>query len=67
VILVLIELLSQAGNVLKRVEDWYEVGQGLSSSIICVDDDAKIFEVVLKSDGERFGLNKSWSSEIIVF
>jgi hypothetical protein len=67
VVLVLLKLLSDAGDVLEGIEDGNEVGEGLSCTIVGVDDGAEVAEVVLKSDGEGLGLHHRGLVEVVVF
>lgn len=66
VVLVLLKLLSHAGDVLEGVEDWDEVGESLACPVVSVDNEAEVLEVVLQSDGQRLSLYQRRLAEIIV-
>lgn len=51
-------LLAKVRDVIKRVQHRNEVSQSLSSSVISVDNHAKVLEVILKCNRERFCLDQ---------
>ena len=59
-------LLPGTGNVFEGVEDGEEVGEGLASSVVGIDDDTEVLEVVLESDGEGLCLYESGFLEVII-
>ena len=66
VVFVLLEFLSDTGDVLKGIEDGDEVGEGLACPVVGVDDGAKVAKVVLESDGQRLCLDHGGLVEVVV-
>ena len=60
------ELLADAGDVLKGVEDGQQVGEGLPGPVVGVDDNAQALEVFLEGDGQGLGLDEGGLLEVVV-
>lgn len=59
-------LLPKVRNVIKRVQQWNEVSQSLSRSVVGIDNHAKILEIVLKSNGQRFCLHQGGFLVVVI-
>lgn len=59
-------LLAKVRDVIKRVQHRNEVGQSLASSVVGVDNHAKVLEVVLKSNRERFCLDQGGLLVVVI-
>ena len=66
VVFVFVKLLSCGRDVFERVEDRDEVGESFSCSVVGVDDDAEVFEIILESDGEGLCLNQCGFIEVVL-
>lgn len=66
-VFILLELLPNSRDILECVEDWEEIGQSFTGSVVGIDDQAEVPEIVLESDGKRLSLYKSGLFEVVFF